>query len=262
MKPTETPSSDPAISKEGQELYKEINFEDTRSLLTCPKCNHFISGIDLNIEKTIAKCSHCHHVFGFEHDSHSGQLRPSQIMPEGVEVLKLRSELDIRLKWMNTTSKDGRTFLMLFAGFWNLMVLPFALFAVLTGAWGILLFLSLHLLVGLGLLWHLATVYVNRTSISVTKNRLRVRTFPLKHFLWKSTDIETDAIRQLYVSKYVQSTSNGEPNFAYALYGIIEGGEKVCLVRGMNRATQIFVEKEIEDYLGIKNRKVAEEVNS
>lgn len=237
---------------------KELEFSEN-SLLSCPKCNHFISGKDINVEKTIARCSHCDHVFGFEHDSATHRLKPSQIIPEGIEILKLRSELDIRLKWVDTTSKAGRWFLTLFAGMWNLMLLPFLIVILVSGEWGILLFLSAHLLVGLGLLWHLATIYLNRTSISVSKRNIKVRTFPLKHFLWKNKDLDPDHITQLYVTKYVQSTTNGNPNYAYALYAIMKSGEKISLLRGMTREAQVFIEREIEDYLGIKNRKVPEE---
>src|SRR5688572_22554754 len=109
MKPTKSTTPDPASGQETREVYEELEFAQDR-LLTCPKCNHFISGTDINVEKTLAKCGHCQHVFGFEHDSNSGQLKPSQIIPEGVEMLKPRSELDIRLKWKNTTSKAGRAF--------------------------------------------------------------------------------------------------------------------------------------------------------
>lgn len=242
-----------------QEAFKEIDFSKESCLLSCPKCNHFISGKDINIENTIARCSQCNHVFGFEHDSSSHRLKPTQLIPEGIEALKLRSELDIRLKWAETTSKSGRWFLTLFAGFWNLILLPFVIMVVVTGEWGILLFLSAHLFVGLGLIWHLATIYMNRTSISVTKRRIRVRTIPFRHFLWKNKDLNVDQITQLYVSRYVQSTTNGEPNYAYALYAIMDSGEKVSLIRGMNRETQVYIEREIEDYLGIKNRKVPEE---
>ena len=237
----------------------EIDLNDKSSLLTCPKCNHFISGKDINVESTIAKCGHCDHVFGFEYDSKTEKLRSSQLIPDGIEVLKLRSELDMRLKWIDTTSKGGRAFITLFAGFWNLMVLPFALFALLSGAWQILLFLSLHLIVGLGLLWHLACVYMNRTSISVTKHKLKVRTFPIRHFLWKNKEIDVNSIEQLYVTKYVESTTNGNPNYAYALYAILDDHSKVALLSGMNRPTQVYIEREIENYLGIKNRKVPEE---
>ena len=251
-------NSPESLSSEQNPAVKELEFSDS-PLLSCPKCNHFISGKDINIEKTIARCNHCDHVFGFEHDSATNSLKPSQIIPEGIEMLKLRSELDIRLKWVDTTSKAGRWFLTLFAGFWNLMLLPFVIVILATGSWGILLFLSAHLFVGLGLLWHLGTIYLNNTSIIVSKRKLRVRNFPLKHFLWKNKDLDPDHITQLYVTKYVQSTTNGNPNYAYALYAIMQSGEKVSLLRGMTREAQVFIEREIEDYLGIKNRKVPEE---
>lgn len=248
---------------EHKDAYKEFDFsKDETSLLACPKCKHFISGANLNVEETMATCSHCNHVFGFEHDHDSQSLKPVRLMPEGVEVLKLRSELDIRLKWTDTTSDSGRAFLLLFTGLWNIILLPFLIMVIAGGLWGVLLFLSAHLLVGMGLIWHLATIYMNRTSVSVTKSRVRIRSYPLKHFLWRNKELETDSIRQLYVSKYVQSTTNGNPNYAYALYAIMDDGEKVALIRGMNRQTQVYIEREMEDYLGIKNKKVPEESNS
>jgi len=247
--------------KETKTAYKEIDFEKSgHSLLTCPKCNHFISGKDINVEKTIAKCGHCDHVFGFSYDSSSSSLVPEPIIPEGIEELRLKSELDISLKWLSTTSKAGRAFYLVFTSFWNLIVLPFAVGAVLTGNWGILLFLSLHLAVGIGLLWYLASIYLNRTSINVTKHHIKVRTFPLRHPFWKSKNIETSNLQQLYVSKYVQSTSNGVSNYAYALYAILKTGEKVSLIRGMTLETQVYIEKAIEEYLDIKNTKVPDEV--
>ena len=246
--------------KEVSALKTEIDFnKEGHGLLTCPKCKHFISGEDINIEKTVAKCSHCHHVFGFAYDSTTASLVPEVIVPQGVEELKLKSELDIRLKWLQTTSKGGRWFLILFTTMWNLILLPFVVGVIISGLWGILLFLSAHLLIGLGLLWHLATVYFNQTSISVSEHGIKIRTMPLLHPLWKNKDIDTNSLKQLYVSRYVASTSNGVPNYAYALYAILNTGEKISLIRGMNRETQVYIERAIEDYLGIRNTKVSEE---
>lgn len=260
MNASDTPEQDQLNPKDTNEAYKEIDFSaPEHQLLSCPKCNHFISGNDINIEKTIAKCSQCQQVFGFEHDSDSPKLKPTLIIPDGIEVLKLKSELDLRLKWLDTTSNSGRWFLTLFAGLWNIFVLPFAIGAVVTGNWGILLFLSAHLSVGLGLLWHLGSLYFNRTSISITKRRIKIRTLPFRQFIWKDKEVDVDTIRQFYVSRYVQSTTNDNPNYAYALYAILNTGEKISLIRGMNRESQIYIEQEIENFLGIKNQRVPEE---
>lgn len=262
MVPNDLSASDEKYVDEVKEEKKELIFEGPEDeLLACPKCNHFITGNDINVESTIAKCSHCDHVFAFAHDSASRKLKPQAIIPKGVEMLKLRSELDIRLKWTETTSRGGQGFIILFTTVWNLILLPFVVMAVVSGTWGILLFLSAHLTVGLGLLWHLATIYFNQTSISVTKERIRIKTLPLKSLFWKSREVHNSDISQLYVSKYVQSTSNGVLNYAYALYAILRSGEKISLVRGMNRETQRYVEREVEEFLGIKNRKVPEETS-
>lgn len=251
---------EPVLPKEAEEAYKELDFNSPEhSLLSCPKCNHFISGRDINIEKTLAQCSNCQHVFSFEHDSQSKRLKPIAAMPKGVETLRLRSELDIRLKWTDTTIRNGRTFLTLFTVMWNIILLPFVIGILVSGSYGILLFMAAHLAVGLGLLWNMAAIHLNRTSISVTKRKIRVRTIPIKSFLWRSKDLNVDEITQLYVTRYTQSTTNGNPNYAYALYAIMQDGEKISLVRGMNRETQVYVEQEIEGYLGIKNQKVPEE---
>lgn len=242
-----------------QEVYKELSFDDQGPILSCPACNHFISAKDIHPETTTATCGHCQHVFGFEHDSTTQKLKPSLLIPDGIEVLKLRSELDMRLRWIDTTSKSGRGFLTLFTALWNLMLLPFLIVVLVSGSWGILVFLSGHLLAGIGLLWHLATIHFNRTSISVTKDRIKIRTMPLWHLLWRNKDVEASKIQQLYVTRYVQSTTNGNPNYAYALYAILKSGEKISLIRGMNHEAQVYIERSIEDYLGIKNRKVPEE---
>ena len=59
-------------------IEQEIDFSDKKHhLLACPKCNHFISGVDINVEKTLAKCGHCQHMFNFEHDSETQTLKPA-----------------------------------------------------------------------------------------------------------------------------------------------------------------------------------------
>ncbi|MEP6646188.1 MAG: hypothetical protein ABJC12_03800 [Saprospiraceae bacterium] len=242
------------------EEYKEIDFtKENLNLLTCPRCNHLLNASELNPEKSRAKCGNCGYEFTYSLDSSGSSFIPELIIPQGIEELKLRSELDLRLRWKETTSKGGRWFLLLFASIWNLILLPFVIGIIVSGQWSILLFLSLHLLIGLGLMWHLATVYMNSTSISVTRERIKITTLPLIHPLWRNKNIDAKTVSQLYVSKYVQSTSNGVPNYAYALYAILNSGEKVSLIRGMNFETQAYIEKAIEDYLEIENVKVPDE---
>lgn len=260
MNSNEPDRSEEYLSKQTEDVYKEIDFKkESLNLISCTRCNHIISANDINIENTKAKCSNCGHEFGFTFNSADAAVVPELLIPEGIEELKLRSELDLRMRWKETTSKGGRWFVMLFASIWNLVMLPFVIGLIVSGQWGILFFLSLHLLIGMGLLWHLATIYFNSTSISVTRERIRIKTLPLKHPLWRNKEIDAKTIEQLYVSKYTQSSTNGVPNYAYALYAILKTGEKISLIRGMSFEAQAYVEKAIEDYLGIRNMTVPEE---
>jgi hypothetical protein len=247
----------PLPEQKTEEVYKELDFNDEQHrLLSCPKCNHLISGNDINIEKTIAKCSHCHHVFGFSHDSKIGGLVPELIPPEGVEVLKLRSELDIQLDWKKTASKGGKTFLTAFTFLWNLILLPFVLMILISGQWGILLLMSLHLADGLGLMLYIAGLFLKKTSISLSRKRMKIRTIPIPIPLYKAKELEIDRITQFYVTQYTASTTNGVPNYAYALYAILDNGDKVPMLRGMNRETHHYIEQQLEGYLGIQNRRI------
>ncbi len=188
-------------------------------------------------------------------------LQPELLVPEGVEVLKLKAELDIRLNWRRTASKEGRKFLLVFTTIWNLFLLPFVFISFVSGNLSILLFLSLHLAVGVGLLWYMAASMLNSSSLTVTPRRFKVRSYPVPIPVFKSRDLDTGEIQQLYVSRYTNSKTNGVPNYAYALYAVKTDGTKLQLLRGMNRETQRYVEKEIENFLGIKNRPVKEEAD-
>lgn len=88
---------------------------------------------------------------------------------------------------------------------------------------------------------------------------MRVRTMPVPLPLHKAKEIELGQIDQMYVSRYTESTSNGVPNYAFALYALMKDGEKVSLLRGMNKETQQYIEQEIEGYLGIPNKRISEE---
>jgi hypothetical protein len=258
--PTHT-GPDP-LSDRNETTYKELDFSDKgHQLLSCPQCGHIIHGADINIEKLVAKCSQCNYVFGFSHNSASGKLEPELVIPEGIEVLKLRSELELRLDWKKTTSVGGRKFLTVFTILWNLILLPFVLGIIFSGAWGILLFMSLHLAVGLGLMWYLASIYLNKTIVTITPRFIRTRTWPLRNFFSRPKEIETATVQQLYVSKYTESRTNGVPNYAYALYALLDNGERLVLIKGMNQETQRYIEQEVESYLKIRDWPVQEEAS-
>ena len=236
--------------------------------LVCVNCGSEIAGENININSSLAKCGNCNTVFSIKDDhfflkEEVETKRPEMIMPEGTDVLELSESLDIRLDWLKSHPRGALGFLTIFAIFWNGI-----LGAVAAGFWAMgqtsdIAFLGIHLLVGLVLLYYLATVYLNYTDIIVNRSYIDISHRPVKNPFIRAKRIESKEVDQLYVSRYVSSTTNGKPNYAYALFAILKtNGRKVKLVKGMNRETQLYLEQEIEKYLGIKDRPVPDSISS
>jgi len=97
-------------------------------------------------------------------------------------------------------------------------------------------------------------IYVTDSEISISNNK------PIKNPFLKDRVIPSKDIKQLYVSRYVSSRTNGVPNYAYALYAITKNGRRQLLLRGMNKETQLYIEQEIEQFLDIDDERVRDEV--
>ena len=83
--------------------------------LKCPSCATDIQSKDINIELALAKCSNCHAVFSIQEELPPPvRQKPEVFLPNEMEVLKLRSELEILMKWRKTSSIG---FLMFFTIF-------------------------------------------------------------------------------------------------------------------------------------------------
>lgn len=249
----------------GQPLPDKQKEVGGHQLLTCPNCSHFISAIDINIDKGMAKCHQCNHVFTFSDDLKT-RIRqvdfpePGTLIPNGLEVLRLREELEIDVNWYRSANRSGLRFLMFFTAVWNLILLPFVLIGIFGGELQILLFTSLHLAVGLGLIYYLARIFLNTSKISVNSRLIRLETGPLRVPWYQPREISRGDLRQLYVTKYVTSRTNGRPNYAYALYAVLHNGQKIKLLGQMNLETQLYLEQEIEKFLGIRDASVPDEV--
>jgi hypothetical protein len=228
-------------------------------LLHCPSCDHFVNADDINIQKLMAKCANCGQVFSFEHARSrdlAGYSRPDMLMPEGLEVLKLENELDVVISWFKSVPRALFSFTLIFTLIWNLILLPFILIGIGTGAYEILLFTSAHLAVGVGFLLRTLALFINKTHVNVSRKVLEIRSGPMPAIFRRNRKIPVYQIDQLYVTKYVDSRTNGNPNYAYALYVILKSGQKLKLAKGMNLQTQRYLEYEIESFLGIRDRKV------
>lgn len=225
--------------------------------LNCPDCKKDIKAADINLEKMMAKCSHCHSLFKFDEKIDLGRpVRPEIFLPKGMDVFELRSEIEIQITWRDTLN----SFLVFFTIVWNAFVLPAAVFAIISLRPMIVLGLSFHLLVGISLLYYLLTTLYNTTFITADSRHLRIEHRPLKLPFYPNQDIPVYDIDQIYVNKYVKSKTNGRPDYAFAVEAILKNKEHVRIVKGIQYPDQaLYIEQEVERFLEINDRPVTEE---
>ena len=225
--------------------------------LQCPNCGRSIAAKDVNIAKALAKCNHCDVVFNFEEQLKVPTFhKPEALLPSGMEVLRLRSALEIDIKW----SKTNSTFLLIFTIFWNAIVIPMGLFALMAGDWAMLLILSVHLSIGIALLYYMLTVFLNTTYISVDSYNLSIEHRPLKLPFYSNQYIPIFEIEQLFVERYSSGKTNGRPMYAFALYAILKNKERIKLIKGLKVYQQaLYLEQEIERFLKITDQAVEDE---
>lgn len=244
---------------EGEYQYKKA---EKKLHVRCTECGNDIPAEDVNITNALAKCNDCNNIFQFDEEIFPEWTRrkPEMFIPEGTEVLKLPSELDIQYDWYRSQSKAGLGFKTFFAFAWNIMLLPFVFSAISSGQFEVLMFSAIHILVGLFLLGNVFSTFINKTNISVTKRFIEIRQKPIPSLLKKNIKIPTGDVDQLYVTRYVDSTTNGQANHAYALYVITKDGRKYPLVKGMNKESSLYLEQEIELWLDIEDQEIRGEV--
>jgi DNA-directed RNA polymerase subunit RPC12/RpoP len=113
-----------------------------------------------------------------------------------------------------------------------------------------------HVAVGVGLTYFVIAGFLNRTTIDVNQDELRVAHGPVP---WKGNRrIPTDDLDQLYSS---QNRNQSENSHSYAVSALLKDGRKVTLI-GMfhNDEEARFIERTIEDYLGLEHHPVAGEL--
>jgi hypothetical protein len=228
--------------------------------LNCPNCGQLIEAESINLENLVAVCAACNHVFNFAElvQPATPQIRSDGVhieLPRGFEVRRGMNELLIDVKWRNT--RGGKGFFTLFAIVWNLFLIPFVTMAISTGELQILLFLSLHLIVGISFLIYTLGLWLNTTLITVSRKGIDVRHQPIPIPFNPKRQLTASDIQQLYVEEYVPSKTNGRPDITYAVRYKTQQGEDERLVKGFRNANHaLYIEQEVEKFLGIKDKPV------
>ncbi|MFK7806696.1 MAG: hypothetical protein AB8F74_02745 [Saprospiraceae bacterium] len=230
--------------------------------LNCPSCRYPIVSDDVNLVKTIAKCKSCNNIFEFGENLKGkelpGRFRKEIVIPPGIEILQVIDELEIMVKWRESSKK----FTLLFAMMWNGLTLPMTV-ALMLGAgngsggegFGAVLFMMVFNLVGIYMLYASVGYLVNTTYITVDENRISIDHRPLKFLIQKDKHYDAQDVEQVYVRRYSVGSKNEKPVYAFEVAVKMKNGKTQSIVKELHSPNHArYIEQEIEYFLKIKDR--------
>lgn len=221
--------------------------------LTCPQCQAPIPASDVNVASMAAKCAACDSVFSFADDVAAPSHKPVEPvqLPSRFTIDERGSELIITRRWFSSVI----VFFIFFCLFWDGFLVVWYIIAF-TGQSPLIMkiFPIGHLAVGVGLTWFTIAGVFNRTTIAVNYDRLSIRHRPIPWF--GNREIPANHIEQLFVD--TGFTQNNRQT--YRVRARTNRSKTIKLIGGLkNREEALFIEQQVEKFLGIDDQRVAGE---
>ncbi len=232
--------------------------------LPCRRCKKTIPAEDINIQQMVAKCAACGALFSFGSvdTQTSAPAKPIAAKSDRIEMKHEGGKLVLSRRWFEVIY----VFLLFFALIWT--GIAFGFLSIFTFSndtasdnrifdWIFTLFPLIPVAAGLVMLYIALAGIINRTIITVDNVALSIRHFPLP---WRhSGAIASGNIEQLYCREY-QIQNRGQTWNRYDLCALLRSGIERKLLKGIDTAEDaLYLEREIENHLGITDRPVAGE---
>jgi len=176
-------------------------------------------------------------------------------LPDKIHVQHQGPVLEITRRWFG-----GKHVLMaVFTVGWNAFLFFWYSQALQGDDLVVILFPLIHVAVGVSLIYQTLSGFLNRTSIRVTYEQLRIRHYPIPH--WRNRTILSRDLIQLY-SKEKTKRSSKNTSVTYEMHALTRDGKNVKLLSGLDSSEQaLYIEQEIERYLGIRDEPVRGEIS-
>jgi hypothetical protein len=227
----------------------------------CPKCDATIPADNLDLNRNLAKCGVCSEVFncaeqlgGLATGGESGAGRNEIPMPKGIRVFRRNNALRIVRRWL------GPKFfaLAIFCLFWNGFMVVWFTIAITQKQWAMAAFGSIHGTIGLAVAYFTLAGFLNSTTITVMNSMLQIVHGPIR--VPGNRQIPADALQQLYTKRHISHGKNGT-SISYELRALTADGKDEKLLGGLDRQEQaLFIEQEVEEFLGIEDRVIRGEI--
>ncbi|MCB9852437.1 MAG: hypothetical protein H6819_05030 [Phycisphaerales bacterium] len=228
----------------------------------CPQCGAKIPADDMNLSTMAAKCRACQALFSLggvfeesdERARHDRRVDKNVPQPKSIRVDESGSGLRIIRRWYSPLY----FFMVFFCIAWDGFLVFWYYIALTKDApWIMSVFPVLHVAVGVGLTYWTIAGFVNRTEIVVDSRELSVAHRPMPWF--GALRMPVEQIDQLYCKQKISRGENGT-SVSYELFASKKGGGKRKILSGlMDSDHALFVERRVESYLGIRDRRVAGE---
>ena len=175
-------------------------------------------------------------------------------LPDKLGLFHHGSHIEIIRKWFGFQIVFATFFAIIWDGFiynWYSMIGentdPMAIY-----------FPLLHVAAGIGITYYAIAGWFNQTRITVGRGKLIVRHEPLP---WLgNTEIDTLNLKQLHTKEHITRGKNGT-YVTYEVHATTHNGKNTKLVSGLDTSEQaLYIEQEIEKYLGIKDIPVKGEI--
>jgi hypothetical protein len=228
----------------------------------CRYCAAEIPAGNINLDKLMAKCANCSAVFSIAGElglaagekKSSKRVMSSVPMPKYVSLEESFGELKILRKWFSMYQAP----LVFFAVIWNGFLLFWYTIALSTGQTQMALFGLLHLAAGLFLIYTVATNFINATLITVNPQTLDIKHGPIP--AWGNKTLNPSDIAQIYCKEII-TRSRRSQTITYEVAAIMHDQRRETLLTGLYNAEQaLYIEQEVERFLGIANEDVPGEM--
>ncbi|MCK6447327.1 MAG: hypothetical protein L6Q99_13130 [Planctomycetes bacterium] len=226
--------------------------------LTCPACRSAISADGLDLARGIATCSHCGALAllpAGARGTPAFQERPKVSLPPKVSVREFADGVELTLRWFSPVV----WFLVFFVIAWDgFLVFWYSIALREEAPWIMAVFPIAHLAIGVGLTYFVVATFLNRTTVTATRDRLRVRHGPLP---WLgNVELARDDVEQLYCKERVHRGKRST-SVSYDLCARVKSGPTVRVLRSASDAEQaLYFEQTLERALGIRDEPVAGEL--
>jgi len=228
--------------------------------LKCTNCGSQLDPTDISPQLAAARCPHCDSLFAIPTHTSAPPLPPEQPVirpkarqPKNIRVSSLRGDLILERRWFS----PAILFLLFFALFWT----GFSVFWVIgaSAVGGIFgLFGLPFVAIGIGMLYAVAAGIMNRTIIRAGNHQLSVHHGPLPWAGNKS--IPRHQIAQIFCREVTRQSKNGS-NTVYTVEVVSSDKHREPLLKSLSSEDEaLFVEQQLEAFLGINDRPVRGEM--